>query len=157
MKKIRKHIAGIIILSLVMVMGTKTFAAETKKGVNVDVSCEKIEGDDGFCVDISDNNVMRDYARNYRKPITVSYSGEYVASIVVNISYSYTDSWVTITSGSCYVSDVKSGYEVSDLKMDKKNGTPAYATVTYKVTNKSTKESAKFKGQFKIKTNGDVI
>lgn len=24
-------------------MGTKTFAAETKKGVNVDVSCEKIE------------------------------------------------------------------------------------------------------------------
>lgn len=58
MKKIRKHIAGIIILSLVMVMGTKTFAAETKKGVNVDVSCEKIEGDDGFCVDISDNNVM---------------------------------------------------------------------------------------------------
>ena len=65
MKKIRKHIAGIIILSLVMVMGTKTFAAETKKGVNVDVICEKIEGDDGFCVDISDNNVMRDYARNY--------------------------------------------------------------------------------------------
>ena len=115
-------------------MGTKTFAAETKKGVNVDVSCEKIEGDDGFCVDISDNNVMRDYARNYRKPTTVSYSGEYVASIVVNISYSYTD-----------------------LKMDKKNGNPAYATVTYKVTNKSTKESAKFKGQFKIKTNGDVI
>ena len=68
MKKIRKHIAGIIILSLVMVMGTKTFTAETKK-----------------------------------------------------------------------------------------NGNPAYATVTYKVTNKSTKESAKFKGQFKIKTNGDVI
>ena len=33
----------------------------------------------------------------------------------------------------------------------KKNGNPAYATVTYKVTNKSTKESAKFKGQFKIK------
>ena len=31
MKKIRKHIAGIIILSLVMVMGTKTFTAETKK------------------------------------------------------------------------------------------------------------------------------
>ncbi len=41
--------------------------------------------------------------------------------------------------------------------MDKKNGKPAYATVTYKVTNKSTKQSAKFKGQFKIKTNGDVI
>ena len=63
MKKIRKHIAGIIILSLVMVMGTKTFTAETKK-----------------------------------------------------------------------------------------NGNPAYATVTYKVTNKSTKESAKFKGQFGLST-----
>jgi len=34
MKKIRKHIAGIIILSLVMVMGTKTFTAETKKNGN---------------------------------------------------------------------------------------------------------------------------
>lgn len=157
MKKIRKHMACIIILSLVMVMGTKTFAAETKNGVNVDVNFEKIEGNDGFCVVVSDDNVVRDYARNYRRTLTVTYGNEYVASIVVNISYSYTNSWVTITSGSCYVSDVKSGYEVSELKMDKKNGNPAYATVTYKVTKKSTKEYANFGGQFKIKTNGDVI
>lgn len=140
-----------------MVMGIETFAAETKNGVNVDVSFEKIEGNDGFCVVVSDDNVIRDYARNYRRTLTVTYGNEYVASIVVNISYSYTDSWVTITSGSCYVSDVRSGYEVSDLKMDKKNGNPAYATVTYKVTNKSTKKYAIFRGQFKIKTNGDVI
>lgn len=61
-----------------MVMGTKTFAAETKIGVNVDVSFEKIEGNGGFCVDNSDNNVMRDYARNYRRTLTVTYGNEYV-------------------------------------------------------------------------------
>ena len=31
-----------------------------------------------FCVDISDNNVMRDYARNYRRTLTVTYGNEYV-------------------------------------------------------------------------------
>ena len=61
-----------------MVMGIETFAAETKIGVNVDVSFEKIEGNGGFCVDISDNNVMRDYARNYRRTLTVTYGNEYV-------------------------------------------------------------------------------
>ena len=42
MKKIRKHIAGIIILSLVMVMGTKTFTAETKKNGNPAVGAGSI-------------------------------------------------------------------------------------------------------------------